>query len=325
MLPLRRKALATTAIALTALALTACGSTDPVPAESSAKSETVTVNSQFGKVKIPSEPKKALGMYTTDVDILIALGIPLAKEQPIRGDGWTDFPTFFPQEELEGVKPFANYPDYNYEKILSVQPDFILNGLGYDKKVVKKLPEIAPTYSVDAFDGKSWQAHFKQTAKALDREDEYDAWVDKYDARVAEVKKAIGDDAKSTVVAPVAYYEGKVNSACYSGVECQAFRDLGLKVFAPAEAKGGEGLTLSSEQIGKLSEIDYAFSIKTPGKKGQAQFDKTEKDLAKNPLWAGLAFVKNDRFVPYDMEMTYGSPSGQMAFLDVVEEALTDG
>lgn len=26
---------------------------------------------------------------------------------------------------------------------------------------------------------------------------------------------------------------------------------------------------------------------------------------------------------PYDMEMTDGSPSGQMAFLDVIEKALT--
>jgi len=325
MVPLRCKALVTTAVAITALALAGCGSTDPVPAGSSAKSDTVTIASQFGKVEIPAAPKRALGMYTTDVDILITLGIPLAKEQPIRGDGWTDFPSFFPQKELEGVKPFANYPDYNYERILGAQPDFILNGLGYDKKTVKKLPEIAPTYSLNAFDGKNWLVHFKKTATALDRVDAYDAWMKKYDARVAEVKKAIGDRASKTVVAPVAYYEGKVNSSCYSGVECQAFRDLGLKVFAPAEAKGGEGLALSSEQLGRLSEIDYAFTIKTPGKKGQAQFDKTEKDLAKNPLWAGLAFVENDRFVPYDMEMTYGSPSGQMAFLDVVERALTDG
>ena len=323
MFPLPRKALATTTVALTALALAACGSTDPVPEESSGKSKTVTIASQFGKVKVPTEPKKALGMYTTDVDILITLGIPLAKEQPIRGDGWTDFPAFFPQEELEGVKPFANYPDYNYERILGAQPDFILNGLGYDKKTVKKLPEIAPTYSVDAFDGRNWLVHFKETATALDRMDKYDAWMKKYEARVAEVKEAIGDDAKDIVVAPMDYYEGKVTSSCYAGVECKAFRDLGLKVFAPAETKGGEGISLSNEQVGRMSEVDYAFQISTPGKKGEAAHAKTQKDLAKNRLWARLAFVKNDQVIPYDMEMTYGSPSGQMAFLDVVEQALT--
>jgi len=32
--------------------------------------------------------------------------------------------------------------------------------------------------------------------------------------------------------------------------------------------------------------------------------------------------VENDMVVPYDMEMTYGSPSGQIAILDVIEKAL---
>ena len=53
-------AITLTAITLTALALAACGSTDALPEESSAKAETVTVSSQFGKVKVPAEPKRAL-------------------------------------------------------------------------------------------------------------------------------------------------------------------------------------------------------------------------------------------------------------------------
>ena len=311
------------ALVVTSMLLTGCMKTDPVANSSESEAKTVTVTSEFGKVDLPAEPKRALGMYTTDVDILITLGFPLAEQQPIRGDGYTDFPWFFPQAELEAVKPFANYPDYNYEKILAAQPDFILNGLGYDEKVVKKLPTIAPTYSVDAFDGRSWTEHFEETAKALGRTAQYDAWVAKYDAGVAEVKAAIGEQAKGKVVAPFGYWEGKVNSSCYSGVECQAFRDLGLTIYPGAKKKNGEGVAFSAEQVGQMSGVDVAFAIKSPGEKGQQEFDKTINQLSKNKLFADLPFMVNDKLVTYDMEMTYGSPSGQMAFLDVVEEAFT--
>jgi len=310
------------------LALAAC-STDPIaadPAEGADPADTITVSSEFGEVEIPAEPQRALGMYTTDVDILIALGFPLADSQPIRGDGWTTFPAFFPKEPLEGVTPFANYPDYNYEQILAAAPDFILNGLGYDKKVNRRLPEIAPTYSDNAFDGRSWLEHFEETAEALDRTEEYQAWVDTYDARVAELRSALedkyGDELADVVVAPFGYWEGKVNSSCYSGVECQAFRDLGLTIFKGAEAKNGQGVGLSEEQLGQLSDVDYAFAIQIPSDQGKREFDNTVATLEENQLWGGLDFVQEDHLVPYDMEITYGSPSGQMAFLDVIEEAM---
>lgn len=233
-------------VASVAVALSACTTTSPELAAAPAPAASVTVSSQFGDVTLPAEPQTALGMYTTDVDILIALGYPLAKEQPIRGDsGYTTFPSFFPQEALQGVTPFANYPDYNYEKILAAGPDFILNGLGYDEKTHERLKEIAPSYSVNAFDGRSWMGHFKETAEALGRTEQYEAWMAKYRARVAEVKAAIGDRALDTVVAPVSYWDGKVSSSCYSGVECQAFADLGLTVFPDAKKNNGDGVSLS--------------------------------------------------------------------------------
>ena len=45
-------------------------------------------------------------------------------------------------------------------------------------------------------------------------------------------------------------------------------------------------------------------------------------ELDKNPLWSELPVVEEGPLVKYDMEMTYGSPSGQMAFLETVADAL---
>lgn len=283
---------------------------------------TATVSTQFGDRELPTDPAAALGMYTTDLDMLIWLRYPLAKSQPIRTDfGYKTFPCFFPSEQLTGIGTFDNYPDYDFESVLAAQPDFILNGLGYDKKTVTRLDEIAPTYSVDAFDGQSWMVHFEETAEALGRSDYYQDWKDLYDERVAEVAERIGDPS-SVTVAPVGYWEGKLQTGCYSGVECQVFDDLGLQIDPSSLSNDRQGESLSGEQVGKLDQVDWAFMIKAIGETGQKQFDQTQAEAAKNPLWAKLPFVTEDQVVPYEAEITYGSPSGQLAFLDVVEKAL---
>lgn len=319
-----RRILAALAVVPLVVACTTTGSTGtPEPAQP-APSASMTVKAQYGEVVLPTDPQATLGMYTTDVDILITLGFPLAKSQPIRGDsGYTTFPSYFPADALAGVTPFANYPDFNYEKILAAQPDFILNGLGYEAKTDERLKEIAPTYTLNAFDGRNWREHFKETAAALGRTAQYDAWFAKYQARLAEVKAVIGDRAKDTVVAPVSYWEGKVASGCYTGLECQTFEDLGLPIFPGAKEKDGDGVSFSGENLDRLKSVQYAFMPVGSGEAGQKEFATTTDTLGKNKLWAALPFVANKRLIPYEMEMTYGSPSAQLAFLDVVEKAFS--
>ncbi|GAA1665252.1 hypothetical protein GCM10009830_08510 [Glycomyces endophyticus] len=284
---------------------------------------TQTVTGVDGEAEVPVAPQAALGMYTTDVDILAWLRYPLASSQPIRGDGgYTTFPCFFPQDALADVSTFANYPEYDYESILMAEPDFILNGLGYDPDVVARLPEIAPTYNVDAFDGRSWMEHFEETAAALGRSQYYEEWKAIYDARIAEVAAEI-DDPASITVAPVGYWEDQFQTGCYAGVECQVFDDLGLTIAPTSLENNREGEALSGEQLGKMDGIDYAFMIRGLGEEEEAVFQSTLDEAAQNPLWADLDFVQNeDGIVGYEFEMTFGSPSGQLAFLDVVEQAL---
>lgn len=284
---------------------------------------TATVTTDFGDRELPTDPAAALGMYTTDVDMLVWLRYPLADTQPIRADfGYQTFPCYFPTEQLQGVGTFANFPDYDYESILGAQPDFILNGLGYDKKAVKRLDEIAPTYSVDAFDGQSWMTHFEETAAALGRTEYYQEWKDLYDDRIAEVVAQIEDPASITV-APVSFWDGQAWTGCYSGVECQVFEDLGLTIDENSLLNDRAGEEISGEQIGRLDGIDWAFMGKTVGPSGDKEFQKILDAAGKNALWNELPFVVDDQIVTYEAEITYGSPSGQLAFLDVVEEALT--
>lgn len=311
------------AAAIAAVGLASCGQTSQTTAEQQPQMR--QVESDFGTVKLPTNPQHALGMYTTDIDILITLGIPLAEAQPIRGDGYTEFPSFFPQKELQGIKTFHNYPEFNYEAILAAEPDLILNGLGYEKEVVKRLPEIAPTYSIDAFDGADWRVKFEQIATALDKKDAYRAWMDEYQQKVDAVRARLKARKIDPLVAPVTYgMNGKIVANCY-GVPCLVFKDLGLRISPLTNGPKGEGTEFSLEELEKLNGIDVAFRSAFPTKTGELQSEaEALKDVASNKIWKNLRFVKNGAYVPFDLEMLYGSPSGHEAFLDVVEQALLD-
>lgn len=326
MSPSRRHVLAGLVTGTVALSLASAGCSAGAPGSpGSTAPATRTVTDPTGRaLTMPTEPTAALGFYTTDVDILITLGIPLAQLQPIRGDsGYTTFPAFFPQPPLQGVSTFGNYPEYNFEKVLEARPDFILNGLGYDAKTLDRLPEIAPTYSVDAYDGQDWRVHFKATAAALGRTTQHDAWATAYTEQLAKAKADIAASrAKDWTVASISYWDGVVQLGCY-GVSCRALKDdLGLTTHVLMDR---EEAKLSPEQLGQLGNVDAVFMGVGVGEEGRRKHRDLLAELDRVALWRNLPFVREDRIFTYEMEMTYGSPSGQAAFVETVRAALVAG
>ena len=315
---MRTRTRASVALTLaSALLLAACSSgSGGSGGDGAGTAATITVQDMTGEVTLPAEPTAALGMYTTDVDILLTLGFPLAGSQPVRDEGYSTYPSFFPQEELAEVETFTNFPEYNYEAILAAQPDFILNGLGYDADVVERLPEIAPTFSFNGFDGRDWREIFRETATALGREEQYQAWTDDYEARVAEVRAELDARGVHPVLAPVDYWDGQVTVSCY-GVPCLVMRDLGLEITPLATA---DGTTLSPEQLTQLADADVFVSTATPNPDGG--FDDPFTEVADNPLWQSLPAVQSGQIHITDLEMLYGSPSGHMAYLEFLADTL---
>ncbi|MFC9560675.1 ABC transporter substrate-binding protein [Agromyces sp. NPDC056965] len=313
-----RLALGLSVLTAATIALTGCSAA----ADATTDAEMTTVTDETGEVSVPVAPKAAIGFYSTDVDMLATLGIPLNGTQPVRGaNGYDAFPAYFP-DEVKSVETFGNFPEYNFEALLAARPDFILNGLGYDTDAAAKLQTIAPTYTYNGFDGSDWRDKFKEAATQLGREKQYQAWADTYQAKVDEVKAELAARGIDPVVAPVSYdpAEGMVNTSCY-GTPCLVLADLGLRISPLAE--GEEGTTLSLEQLDQLAGIDIAFTSVVVNEAEQAAADQGLADLkAANSAWAALPFIANDQYFGYDLEMIYGSPSGQYALLETIEQAL---
>lgn len=317
---MRKSALYIVAIAAAGILLTSCASS-PSETEVGAATETREITTPVGtEISVPAEPRAALGFYTTDVDILVTLGFDLAGTQPIRDD-YSAFPSFFPSE-VKGLETFGNFPEYNLEAVLGAEPDFILNGLGYEEDLDAQLQKIAPAYTYNAFDGSDWRDSVALAAKDLGREDQWQEWVDAYDARVADVRERLDAAGIDPVVADLAWYEGQATAQC-RGVPCLVFADLGLTI-APLTNAGADGLPagdatpLSTEQLGQLEGIDVVFSVERDGEVVIEQ----DAALQQNALWTNLSFVKDAQIHGYEIETTFGSPSGQDAFLTLVEQAL---
>ncbi|MEP7764279.1 ABC transporter substrate-binding protein [Sanguibacter sp. 25GB23B1] len=311
--PTPRHLAALAATTTAALLLAACSSSGDAAEEIT---ETRTVTTEFGDVSLPTDPQAALGMYTTDLDMLVTLGIPLASSQPIRDDGYSTFPWFFDQEALEGITPFTNYPEFSYESILAAEPDVILNGLGYDEGIGTRLAEIAPTYSFNGFDGSDWRTKFEAVAEAFDRTAEHDAWTEKYQAKVDDITARLDEAGLAPVVASAGITDGQVSVSCY-GTPCLVFADLGLEI---SPLSDGEGTSLSFEEVGRLADVDAIFTSMSPETDGT--LGDAFADLAGNALWEQLPVVVEGQIFTSDLEMIYGSPSGQYAFLEEVEKAL---
>lgn len=265
------------AVAATVLVTAAWGSdSEPV-------AETRTVDTANGPVEIPAEPQAALGIYTADVNVLIALGYPFADAQAIRAEFET-FPAYFSADAIDGVEPFDNYAEFNYEQIATAAPGFISNSLAYELETVTRLAEIAPTYSFNGFAGTPWREHCEETAHVLDRVEQYEEWTATYEERLVEVGDAIGERANDLVVAPVLFFEGQVMLACQA--ICSVFDDLGIEV-VPGAFENSSGIALTVEEPGQLSGVGASASTKAPG-----ATENAVSGLGDNSLWNSLPFVQ---------------------------------
>lgn len=323
---LSRRQLLTGGVAASAtLLLAGCGAGWPAgdpPGSPDAESSPRTITDPTGRrVAVPADPQAVLGFYTTDIDIPITLGFTaLAPSQPVR-DGYASWPSYFPDEPLEGIEPFVNYPEFNYEAVLAAGPDLILNGLAHDESTAERLAAIAPTLSYNGFDGQDWRVHAEANAALLGRTAEWQAWTDTYAAQVAEAKDRIKASAAADwTVATVGHLDGVVHVGG-SRVPLAGFTDLGMSLHPLMTS---EGSSFSTEKLGELETVDAAFMSVTAGEAGQESHEATLTALEESPIWRDLPFVRNNRIFTFDLEMTFGSPNGRVAFIDAVTTTLLE-
>ncbi|GAB2460042.1 ABC transporter substrate-binding protein [Nocardioides hungaricus] len=197
---MRLRVVAAAVLALPLL-LTACGSEgEPGSAPDSTASAAadafpVTVEHRLGKTVVEQAPERVVVVGLTEQDILLELGVtPIAVtewygEQPYATWPWA-------QDLLGDAQPevLSTANGIEFEKIAALEPDLIVGtNSGMTQKDYDLLSAIAPT--VTNVEGSTpyfspWPDQVLQVARALGREADGQALIDRVQGRYAEVRKA---------------------------------------------------------------------------------------------------------------------------------------
>ena len=263
---------------------------------------------------MPTEPRRVFGMYTTDLDYALALGLPIAPVQAIR-NGSVGLPDFFPQEELGDVEFFVNYPEYNWERIASIDADLILNGLGYDGGPdVERLNEIAPTYTFNGFGG-DWRDDFTAMGEAFGREAEAATFLEQLDERTDELRAIVPEG----LTVAFGWYNpdggGGFVGPQLDSLQGVIFDDLGIAVPALVTEPWTE---IAQEQMLEMTDADlFIVAVETA-----EDADATLAAVREDPVWSALPAVQAGNLVAMNNELSYASPSAHLQFLDELADVL---
>lgn len=297
--------------ALTALALVGCSSSAADTSTAAAADEPAVrvVTTDQGDVEVPADPQRVVVLNSALAGYFFALDVPVHATIPeTPGPGGGEYPETWAEEATEAdtvVLPWGE-DGFDLEAIVAEDPDLIVGGgQGYPAKLVGdvygQLSEIAPTVVVSST-LTTWQDQLSFLAEeVLDRPAEEQELLDRYDARVAEVKAAI-----TLPPTPVGYLMMAANGAPYSLPETsqlpQTLAEVGLEP-APVIADNpefetygtGDSFAVSPELVGQVLTAPTVIVL-------GFNADVTDAaTLAADPIYAGLpAFAaENAHDLPY--------------------------
>jgi iron complex transport system substrate-binding protein len=283
---------AVVAIAVATLALTGCsasgdsGSDSPAPGASGGATGAfpATVETKFGEVEVPSEPKRPVGASDW-----LGFGADADGVGPWAQDLYTESP-----ELIETLEP-------SYEAIAALEPDLILDTKGSgDQARYDRLSQIAPTIGVpEGADSylTDMDDQVDMISEALGREDQGDALLDAVEKRFDDVEAAHPEWDGKTVTAATKTSEGW--GAYVEGSERVAFlEELGFDqsptiAGLPTNASGFS-VDISSEQLDLLdADLIVAFPI---------FIEKAV--ITDDPLWQAIPAVAAGHSVVIDGDLS---------------------
>lgn len=317
------------AVALVAaLALTGCSAADSSgDGEKSSAATTRTVPTDYGKVEVPTEPKRVVVLNHALAGYLYDLDVPVHATIPEDADGKGKFSPYWEKEAKEDGTTFLPWSvdGFDLEAILALDPDLIVGGgIGFPlfqaEKVYDDLSDIAPTVLVGKKLG-DWRAQFSFLAgDVFGKADVYKRHVAAYDQRIAEVKEAI-----TPPPGPVSFLALTGDGTAYGLVESVGLptelKKVGIEpapVFAKGGFKvygqGGDMFELSTEKVGQTITQPSVFVM---------GFNADTTDVAtlkKNPVYGALPAFKANHAHDLPYWVLRGDYDESMALLDLIEK-----
>jgi iron complex transport system substrate-binding protein len=286
------------------------------------RGETVLVRDHYGEVEVPKNPQRIVALDEFTLELLLALGIT-----PV-GSAHIDavFPPAYAEQTADVTLIRRDAGNINLEAVLALAPDLLI---GHTVPVLNpesypQLTRIAPTLVPTEAFLLGWRQGIRDLAEVFGLEDQAEAVLTDYDARVAEFREQVGryvaPDETVTILLMFprslwlygAVYEegGQVrldNSTRW------AFWELQLTPSAEVvDVSRGDGWAeLSLEVLPDLSAdhlVIFPGGYETTPAKGYDEFKN-------HPLWQSIPAVARGNVY----ELFTGRSNGPLTTLSVIE------
>jgi iron complex transport system substrate-binding protein len=328
---MKRHLLVAATAAVAALSLSACGTTEPAAdAKDTKASEAITLTDASGaKVKLDGPATKVVGTEWNVVESLLTLGVQPAGAADVKG--YQQWNTAVPL--TAGAKDIGTRGEPSMDTVAALAPDLIVATTDLPEAAVKQLREVAPVLQIRSADGAGqidlMLDNLDLVAEATGTEDKAEQAREKWDAKLAEGKKAL--EKAGLAGAGIAFADGYVTSNQVSVRPYTATSLIGevntrLGLENTWKVKGDEAYGLASTDVEGLTELpqDTHFAyIGNDGDENATPFAEGGA-LKDNAVWKSLPFVENGDVHRLDDGIwMFGGPGSMEAYVDALVEALT--
>lgn len=305
------------ALLVAATLLAGCGGStpknDPTASSASAAAESIAIAHKFGETEVPAHAQRVVTVGWNDQDDVLALGVvPVGTRSFF--ENYNDFPWVKAATDGKGV-PVIPGDEINFEAIAKAKPDVIFAIYEtIDKKTYDQLSQIAPTVvQSDKYPDEEtpWDVQLLTIGKALGKETQAQALVDKVNDEITETKTAHPEFAGKTLVAD---YTSELNAQYLLAAgdpRRQLFDALGFKT----QPESGD---VSDEKL-SLLEGDVLFVN-----------GLTKEQVAGSPAFSRLKVVQDGRALYAGSDstlsgaLTYSGPEALLYALNVLTPELSN-
>jgi iron complex transport system substrate-binding protein len=237
----------------------------------------------LGVTDLPDHPQRVVVLTNEGTEALLAVGItPVGAAKSWLGNPWYDHIA----DQMTGVTNVGEESAVNLEALVALQPDLILGTKQRHEAIYEQLSAIAPTVISERLRG-DWKINMALYTDAAGKGAEGQAALDAFDARIAALSSALGDNL-SEEISIARFMGGQTRIYFKDSFSGLILDELGFA--RPASQDKPE----FAEQITKerIPEFEgdrlFYFTYETGNGEGNSQAE----DWLADPLWQNLEVVK---------------------------------
>lgn len=258
---------------------------------------TRTIEHELGESEIPANPRRIVALDPlTALPTLLGLGAPVVGAASVFPGG-DPFPSFM--EGVEGIETVGASAEPNLESIAALDPDLIV-GWGYQVEPnYERLSDVAPTIGTNFtfYNGPGWKDDIRAVAELVGGRDQINAEISAYEARAEEVRDAIVEGVRASVIFAQADQLRLHSSCTFLGAvleEAGLTRPENQRVRECEDDPASGVPAVSLEAIPSIDADAVFYYVGTSGS-GNESAEATFDDLLENPLWKSLDAARKGR------------------------------